>query len=567
MKVDDDKKSAQPMISETCSEEESVLPCTEDNLDEFGTQVHVEPQTTVEKLETHIAALEQSLQVVTTTQELLVRTRDNISPLTSGQVLGKHLTRQIERRVVLESLRQSPSVIVQNPSASTPNISGLAEPSPQSFFGSVDNLSNPFSSPDPSLVTPQYPAFPIYEDTAPPPPRIPVVSTPCSIGKENLPPESEAMAPLDITVQTPERIRELIEELLKKSSKVKAYLDLFDPIKHSPEVLRRNEDKWMSKLEDAYLEFMEFFFSFQVPDGSPQETELKEIADGMKEKMNDFTMAFNMKVMSLGVAPEQISVNPNSTISNSSSLAAQKRNQARVNAEVDLEKVRIDAKDLSEEVRRVKDWTKASNKDVEEAMQERKDWKKRFRSIQENLLNAKKVVHGNSLDSSALAAQEAAVTTLEAELEMAVNDIELEDNNRGLYSLSKSKTANVKYPTFSGNKDEDYLRWEKEVREAFVSNRVKTADQAKILRDDCLKGEAKSYIPKDLEDIEGAFKILKIDAGYGDSSRMMTFKKEKLLNMGKYPKPGSLSPSHLKQQIHRIHSLYRRPTQKFCFSC
>ena len=552
MKVDnDDKKNVQPMISETCSEEESVSPCTEDNLDEFGTQVHVERQTTVEKLETHIAALEQSLQVVTTTQDLLVRTRDNISPLTSGQVLGKQLTRQIERRVVLESLRQSPSVIVQNPSASTPNISGLAEPSPQSFFGSVDNLSNPFSSPDPTLVTPQYPAFPIYQDTAPPPPRIPVVTTPCSIGQENLPPppQSEAMAPLDITVQTPERIRELIEELLKKSSKVKAYLDLFDPTKHSPEVLRRNEDKWMSKLEDAYLEFMEFFFTLQVPDGHPQETELQGIADGMKEKMNDFTMAFNMKVMSLGVASEQISVNSNSTVNNSSSLAAHKRNQARVNAEVDLEKVRSDAKDLSEEVRRVKDWTKASNKDVEEAMHERKDWKKRFRSIQENLWNAKKVIHGNNLDTSELQLQEAAVTTLEAELEMAVNDIELEDNNRGLYSVSKSKTANVKYPTFSGNKDEDYLRFEKEVREAFVSNRVKTADQAKTLRDDCLKGEAKSYIPKDLEDIEGAFKILKTDAGYGDSSRMMTFKKDKLLNMGKYPKPGSLSPSHLKQQI------------------
>ena len=66
--------------------------------------------------------------------------------------------------------------------------------------------------------------------------------------------------------------------------------------------------------------------------------------------------------------------------------------------------------------------------------------------------------------------------------EMKIN-IEFEDESRCLFSLNKSKTANVAFPTFSGTTDEDYLKFEREMRDCIKRNRIRREDQSRKLRE------------------------------------------------------------------------------------
>ena len=62
-----------------------------------------------------------------------------------------------------------------------------------------------------------------------------------------------------------------------------------------------------------------------------------------------------------------------------------------------------------------------------------------------------------------------------------------------------------------------------------------------------MKSQPKSLITENLEDINEGLKILQ--SVYGDPSRVMKSKKTKLLSLGNFPKFGSKTPSHLKQQF------------------
>ena len=117
---------------------------------------------------------------------------------------------------------------------------------------------------------------------------------------------------------------------------------------------------------------------------------------------------------------------------------------------------------------------------------------------------------------------------------------------------NESKTANVAFPTFSGTTDEDYLKFEREMRDCFKRNRIRREDQSRKLRE-MLKGSIQRIIPENLEDIEQAFQLLK--AIYGDPSRVMKAKKAKLMALGNFPKPGSKQPSHLKMQVEWLVSM------------
>ena len=99
------------------------------------------------------------------------------------------------------------------------------------------------------------------------------------------------------------------------------------------------------------------------------------------------------------------------------------------------------------------------------------------------------------------------INTLGAELEVAVANIKFEDDSRCLYSINKSKTSTVRLPMFSGRDDEDYSLFEKEIKKVFVTNRIRRDDQVKKLREN-LKGHPKRIIPKTLENIDEAFRIL-----------------------------------------------------------
>ena len=102
-----------------------------------------------------------------------------------------------------------------------------------------------------------------------------------------------------------------------------------------------------------------------------------------------------------------------------------------------------------------------------------------------------------------------------------------------MFSTSKSKTANVKFPTFGGGQEEDFFKFEKEVRKGFLTNRIKRDDQVGKLRE-CLRNHPKTMIPASMEDIEEAWNVLK--TVYGDAARLMKVKKANIAALGRMPK-------------------------------
>ena len=63
----------------------------------------------------------------------------------------------------------------------------------------------------------------------------------------------------------------------------------------------------------------------------------------------------------------------------------------------------------------------------------------------------------------------------------------------GAYSLSKANVAAVQYPTFSGSPDEDFVKFKKDIKDAYKSNQVQREDQLKKLRE-CLDSQVKFII-------------------------------------------------------------------------
>ena len=139
------------------------------------------------------------------------------------------------------------------------------------------------------------------------------------------------------------------------------------------------------------------------------------------------------------------------------------------------------------------------------------------------------------LDETQLTASMALIVTLESELNMAIDAIMFEDETRGIFTLSKSKSADLVLPTFSGKLEEDFSKFQREMLKGFKANKVKKEDQVKKLREN-LKGHPLSLVPDTVDNVDRAWESL--NKVYGDATRVMTAKMNKLRSMGLFPKNG-----------------------------
>ena len=127
-----------------------------------------------------------------------------------------------------------------------------------------------------------------------------------------------------------------------------------------------------------------------------------------------------------------------------------------------------------------------------------------------------------------------------------IEDVEWEDQSRELYSLVKSKPSNVSYPQFGGKDDEDFFKFEEELKKAFKKNQVQQGEQAKKLKEN-LKGLAKRILPSTNDNIDDCLQILR--NMFADTANLTKARKSELLGLGPYPKHGSKAPGHVRQQV------------------
>ena len=287
----------------------------------------------------------------------------------------------------MEARRRELSVIVQSPTTSTPDPS-LVTGEPPSFFSAENSAIQPPEYL--SITTP----FQIYEDPEPlqsgRPSIIVTPSASISVGKENIEPEF-----LDSNIMTNNqdamiKDQELSDRLKKIQAKLRSKMELFNPEKYPPAVLKMNQDKWQGTIMEDYSELCLIIDEMrEITEAEEDKVKIKEGYDVWTTLLNNFFLSYSNKLLTIG---EGTTSTPSTSSQDSSS-----RRAAVASVKVDTEKLTLDIKALSSEIRNVDDWSSADSSEVETAMHKVESWKKQFKDIRNTLFSIKKLVMTHSI--------------------------------------------------------------------------------------------------------------------------------------------------------------------------
>ena len=348
------------------------------------------------------------------------------------------------------------------------------------------------------------------------------------------------LAPL-IQADIKETKMDLDEEKNSCESNLRKYnrlLRRYDPSKVDPESVKTDHREWKREISAALDVVVDSIESLVLKHGSSLGTgataqwnsRITESEEGFRIFTNNVTS--QLKVIAAPLAVPQPTHVPPPVPDPVNTTGRLKAAEAEIMVEDDI--VTREGKKLESEVEKV-EWEEATNEEIEEAMGMIDDWKKRFTKLQDRISTIKRNVLTFSLSDVRLKALEAFVHVIEKKMEEAVKDIRKQDGKRGLYSLSKSKAADVKLPKFGGKIDQDFSKFKNEMMKGFKSNKVRREDQVKKLREN-LFDQPKTLIQEGLESIEVAWKIL--EDMYGDSERVLNAKKKKIKELSRFPTKG-----------------------------
>ena len=318
-----------------------------------------------------------------------------------------------------------------------------------------------------------------------------------------------------------------LEALNAKSIKLRRVCKLYNPAKFTAELLAMNKDEWLKDVNDTYndlLNLAEEIESLPAATGI-NGTEVESIVDSATESLQQFLIDFNHKC-GLGRASANAA-----TIGSESSLA-HKTKAVQIDVRINGEKVEDFAKKLRSAVGKYEDWNTAPSHDIEVAMVAIASWEKQTKELQELAWSIKRDTEVCDLDPATMTQCEAVVNALKAEVEDAVEKIRFEDKERALYSLNQAATIETVYPTYGGELEENYARFEKEFIHTLKVNRVRADKQVAKLRD-CLYGGPKDLIPATMTNLQTALAIL--TPIYGDPARLIESRKANIQDLGVFP--------------------------------
>ena len=336
--------------------------------------------------------------------------------------------------------------------------------------------------------------------------------------------------------------------MTSKTSRLEEVIDLYSPDDYPTNVVFNNKDNWIGKVEEKYFDIVDFANGLREKDDITEE-DVQKIHDLVKKARTDFqkyVINVDSKCNNVaGLGASAVNCNNNSNDS-AFSVNAERRKVAEVEVEVDDERISDGVQMLNAEIRKFGDWSEAESYEIELAMRKICSWKTQMKSLKEKLWAIKRNTNSFDLDCSILTRSEAAINTLNAELELVVGTIEHEDSERCLYSLNKAKSYDVKFPQFSGSLDEDFIKFQRDFKNCFRVNRIRLEDQPSKLREN-LKGSVVKLIPATMTNIDECWDILL--GIYGDPYRVISSRKAKIKAMGSFPKSTNKSASLIKSQV------------------
>ena len=304
-----------------------------------------------------------------------------------------------------------------------------------------------------------------------------------------------------------------VEMISAKSSTLRRYLRLYDPSKHDAAVCSANKAQWMEKVDRSYEALL------NCAENIATSEEVEKLLDEATNDFQAFLVTFNKKCT--GSSGGEVPGN------------GEKVKMAEVDIKIDAQKIDLGVRQLRAEVRPHENWAEADSHDIEVAMKAQQEWAKELKYLQERVWAMRRNVECFGIDSAELRRCEVKVKELRNQVEDVMDIIKHEDVTRALYSLNTSNNNNlIKYPTFCGAIGEDFIKFRKDITNAFKVNRVRADDQVSKLREN-LDGDPLSLVPETLTRLEDAFDILA--PIYGDAARLMDSKKETIEALGPFP--------------------------------
>ena len=183
-------------------------------------------------------------------------------------------------------------------------------------------------------------------------------------------------------------------------------------------------------------------------------------------------------------------------------------------------------------------WETAEDEEIIACMKDLKTWETNLAAIEKVYIEAENLakLHGEPEDASVTGFDIASVKALLLDLRLDFKDakdaIVMQDSDRNLFSLNTTKGEVLKYPTFSGDPSQDYVKFKEKMVNRFKRNHVAKQDQLEKLREN-LKGQASRLVPESTKNIDTAWDILK-DA-FGDPVRVLQHRLDTLEAMGDIP--------------------------------
>ena len=329
-----------------------------------------------------------------------------------------------------------------------------------------------------------------------------------------------------------------LEKVYKKAaSSLQRSLNLFNPENYTPEIVRGNKDVWVKEVKDALLAVDEASIDLEDLRSNDEKREANAAMKNLENDVSKFIFDINAKALA------------NSIPARGASVEAKK--EAEVSFGIDLQKFSDGIESMSRELNEFDDWSKATSNEVEAAIGKIPEWKKQINEITNVFYSMKKTAKLHDLEDpdnpeDSLKTSENAMNLLKDKFETVLEELLFEDKSRCLYSLVKSKPANVSYPTFSGSMKDDFFKFKDEVEDAFESNQVRREDRVKILREH-LQSTPRTLIPESMRNIDDAWKIL--EEMFGDPVRITMTRMVKLKNFGPYPYPNSKDRKRVEIQL------------------
>ena len=159
-----------------------------------------------------------------------------------------------------------------------------------------------------------------------------------------------------------------------------------------------------------------------------------------------------------------------------------------------------------------------SNGEISDKMRESKFWSKSLADLSRVFRDYEKAAKESNEEAEELESNQTVFETAKTRLLAFKVIIFKEDKRRNLFTLDNTKAEKVKFPTFSGDKKEDFFKFKIKMEQAFLKNRVVLCDQFDKLKEN-LRAEALKHVPETVTDLDVAWSYLK--EGFGDPLRIL----------------------------------------------